>query len=904
MDSRTRSSGLGRVLISTKLVRPRVGSRSVLRPRLLQRFDEALAHRVTLISAPPGFGKSTLAAQWLEQQALPCAWLGLDAHDNDLEQFAAYLLASVEAVTPCRLPETTALLAARTPAPSSYLAEVLISELVCIDTPVVLVFEDYHAVQSDSIQQLVERLVPVMPPQVRLVVLTRIDPPWPLGHWRARGWLLELRAWDLRFTLDETREYFAAGASSGLSASAVEQVHDRTEGWVTGLHLVELALRDAPDLEARARSFSGSDHLVADYLVAEVIAAQPPEVRELLAATAPLPRFSAPLADHLLAGGDSRPPATEILHRLQQQNLFLVPLDYAGRWYRYHHLFQELLLNHLPELSSGERRSIIARRAAEWFAREGLMEEALSHWITAGDLDAAAEYLGGHLGAVIDEDISRRQLSRLLALFPRGAEHERLPLLVAQVYLMGSRWDLPGLVVITAEIDELARAAGWPRTAADTVLKAAADVHKAGLTFWRGESQEAVRIASEALEALPPREWEFARSLATAYKALALAMSGRQAEGLKELEQAIAGGSAGDRRQMAQYLLAKGLIHLCAAQMDMVETVAHRMLAAHEVAPVPEFWLGWSHYLRGVVAYERNQMDQAAEAFRQVTAKRYLITTRLVHDALVGLCLVARARADDEGVKVCAADVRAYALEVGDPMSLRIADSLDARLTQHGGGAIALESPPPPDFMSFWLEVPSVTYAERLLQGPSRELQEEALSFIERALEQAHRHHNVRLAIRFSVLRAQALAGCDRKAAALDVLAAVVRQAAPVGLVRTFLDRGPRLWGMLNALAARDGRRAYLDRILSAIEAGTTLGPAADSDARAAVALDGPLSNREIDVLELLGERLSNKEIAERLHVSPETVKVHTRSIYQKLDVHGRREAVVAALSRGLLGPR
>jgi len=385
------------------------------------------------------------------------------------------------------------------------------------------------------------------------------------------------------------------------------------------------------------------------------------------------------------------------------------------------------------------------------------------------------------------------------------------------------------------------------------------------------------------------------------YKAGSLAMSGQKEEGLGILEDAVANAGATEGRQTGEFLHAQAIIHLYAAELDAVVVVARRMQAAHDAAPMPDFWLAYMRYLFGVVAYERNQPDEAAAAFGQVAAMRHRVNTRLYQDALIGLGLVARMQGDAAGAARHAADARAYAIEARNPTALRVADSFDARLAlDREEEWRAAPAPPGADFMSFWLEVPSLTYAEALLRGSSAA--SEALPFIEQALGRAEAHHNVRQAIPFALVRARALADRGDEQAARLALAEAVDRAAPLGLVRTFVDRGPRLLTLLETLAKERGRGGYLGTLLAAFRVS---GRQASSPGEASPAEPwNQLSNRERDVLELLAERLSNKEVAERLHVSPETVKRHTLSIYRKLGVRGRRQAVVQALANGLLVPR
>ena len=909
--------GSDAVLIRTRLERPVAKPAFVERPRLLERLDEALEHRVTLVSAPPGFGKTTAVAQWLDRRSPPCAWLSVDSLDDDAERFVRYLVAAIEAATTHRLPETASLVAARDRPPFNHRLEVLASEMARLDGPFLLVLEDFHETRSEEVQQLVERLVTTMPDSLHLLVLTRRDPPWPLGSWRARGWLGELRARDLRFSPEEARSFFRAGRPVPLSDPSVDLLQERAEGWIAGLRLMKLSLRDAEDPEERAREYSGRESIVADYLVDEVLAVQPPEVREFLASTAPLPRFCAALCDHVLGERPSAPAAQELLERLERDNLFLVPLGTDGKWYRHHHLFRDLLLDHLPELSSPDHRRRVARRAGEWFAGEGSVEEALQLWIEAGELDAAADLVGENLHAVIDQDLSRHELRRWLEMFPAGAEHGRVPLLVAHGYLSILISDLPRLGELLGEADGLLRAEG-ARSPKNKDGRFRADVAAQGafLHYWLDEPGQALESASRALRLLGSRGGGLARQHAIMYKAGALGVSGRRAEGVRLFDRAAAEGQAAEEGRIGIYLMGAAFLHLYAADTDATRIYARRMLAVHETLPMPGFILGHAHYLLGAVAYERNELEEAAAELRQIARLRYHTGSRLYQDALIGLALIAKARGEAEAVACYAADARAYALEVGDPVSLLVADSFEARLALRGeAGPPAMSAPTPRDVMFPWLEVPSLTYAEVLLRDPSAETRESALPFIEEALARAEAHHNVRQAIPFSLLRAEALADRERMAEALDVLAATVRRAQPFGLVRAFVDRGFRVARLLEALARRQGRGGYLGTLVSAaLEAERSRGgtgekaprieaaPPGDAPAGLEEPWDG-LSRRETEVVELLAQRLSRKEIAERLGLSPDTVKTYTRTLYEKLGVNRRRDAVARALTAGLIPP-
>jgi ATP/maltotriose-dependent transcriptional regulator MalT len=895
------------VLIRTKISRPPGRPELVERPRLLERLENAAEQqRVVLVSAPAGFGKTTLATQWLAHPRVPCAWLSLDSGDSDPERFVRYLVAAVEGGTPLRLPKSTALLAAATPPPFHYLSETLVSELTGAETRMMLVLEDYHSVESSVIHGMIERLVHAMPPSLRMLVLSRVDPPWPLGHWRAQGWLGEVRARDLRFSLDEARRFFAAERGAVLSNAIIEKLHARAEGWIAALRLVQLSLRDSPRPEEHARALSGNGHFVADYLMAEVLDAQPPEIRRFLTVTAPLSRFSAPLCEHLLAGLADEPPARKTLARVLNRNLFLVPLDADGEWYRYHHLFQDLLLHHLPDLAQPERRAEIDRRAAEWFARTGFVEEALGHLINADAIDTAADLLGANLATAIDRDMSRQVLQRWLSLFPAGAERGRLPLLVAHGYVRMVKWDVGGAGEIVDQAVPLLRKAASRRPAAAVApFQADVDALFAFVHFWRGNPAAAVEAGSRALSALPARAGGMTRWVATRYKAAGLLQTGRKPEAAALLEHAIADASATGSPGIDALLFAQVVMHWYAAEPNAVAVVARRILALDDATMVQDYYRGAAHQLLGMVAYGRNQLEAAAAEFSQVVGMRYTVSARVHQDALIGLCLVARANGDADRAASYAAEVRAAAMQAGDPMSLAIANWVDARLTlDAGANAMPVATPPTDDSMSFSLEVPSVTYAETLLRHPSSAARESALPIIDDSLARVNARHNVLQSILFSLLRAQALADLGEEEQALDTLAATVRRAEPSGFVRPFLDRGPAMTRLLEALASRDGREGFLGTLLAAAEGRPMLHAVDRQVALPASASGTALSNRELDVLQLLTDRLSNKEIAERLNVSSETIKKHTRNLYQKLEVHGRREAVDKGIAERLIRVR
>ena len=889
------------VLIRSKLERPPLPARLVARPRLIERLDQARDGRATLIDAPPGYGKTTLALQWLSHSGLASAWVALDEADRDPERFLTYVVAALHRHCGNGLQRTRALLEAPVLPPWGHVMDVLVAELAEVRERTVLVLEDYHVVDTPQVNELVARMVETLPPALHLLVSTRVDPPWPLMRWQTRGWLSQLRARDLCFSVTETEQFFASAGGPELDPATVELLQRRAEGWIAGLRLAQLSLIAARDPDQWARTLSGTDRQIADYLMEEVLKDQRADVLEFLAASALMERFSAALMDHLLADRGHPSNARQTLSEIERENLFLVPLDDRREWFRWHHLFRDLLLDHLNDSTSPAFRSHVDREAGAWFAQQGLVEEALRHWIAAGELDAAAELVGAHLHAAIAEDMSCRLLSRWLAMFPVDAIERSLPLLIAEGYVCIVRWDLPGLEKLLKEAQQLETNSTRGRARnAHTCLRADVEAQRSYLLYWLGDIEGALESGRRALDSAPEvgtKPW----SLGTLYTAFSLALNGACPKALRLLDDAVAAAGP-ESPNVAELNICQAGLNLYANELESCRDRCRLVLKLNERIPMPGYWEGYAHYLPGVVAYERNLLDEAEACFRRLEERRYIVSSRLYQDALLGRALVAWARGDEKAVDDFCAAARAYANEVGDPTSLRIMRSFELRIAVLKGLPYPEGIGPPPanDHQSVWLEVPSVTWAMRLIADPAPRVRASALAFVDDALERMQRYHHQRLAIVLSVLRALALDAQDQHEAALDCLRETVRHAAARGLVRSFVDCGPRVKVLLDELSRRSDGDAYLESLRAAFDGAATCQGATGADASELTAL---LSHRERETLELLAWRMTNKEIAARLSVSPAAVKKRLESIYSKLDAHNRHDAVTAAVHEGIIPP-
>jgi LuxR family maltose regulon positive regulatory protein len=375
-------------ILATKLYVPPPRANVVLRPHLLERLNEGLHRRLTLVSAPAGFGKTTLVGAWAAACERPAAWLSLDDGDNDPARFLAYLIAALQTVVPTLGEGVLAALQSSRPPPTEAALTALLNDTTTMPDKVVLILDDYHLVDSTPVDHALAFMLEHLPPQLHLVIATREDPPLPLARSRAQDQLTELRAVDLRFSPAEAAEFLGGVMNLDLSADEVARLETRTEGWIAGLQLAALSMQGRKDTAAFIRAFTGSHRFVLDYLAEEVLQRQPEQVRSFLLHTAVLDRLSAPLCDAVTGTGDSK----GMLESLERHNLFVVPLDDERHWYRYHHLFADVLQARLME-EQPKQVAELHRRASEWYEHSGLPSEAIHHAFAAEDFERAAGLL-------------------------------------------------------------------------------------------------------------------------------------------------------------------------------------------------------------------------------------------------------------------------------------------------------------------------------------------------------------------------------------------------------------------------------------------------------------------------------------------------------------------------------
>jgi LuxR family transcriptional regulator, maltose regulon positive regulatory protein len=904
-------------LVETKLYAPKPRRSLVARPRLSGRLRRGAESRLTLISAPAGFGKTTLLAEWLAATGpeRSVAWLSLDESDRQPATYWTYVVTALQAAVPGVGTSALPLLQSAQPTIETVLTTVL-NELGTTPDDVYLVLDDYHLVDSPDIQAGMTFLLEHLPPRAHLVVSTREDPALPLARLRAGGELVEVRAADLRFTLEEVAAYLNDVVGLDLAAGDIAALEGRTEGWIAALQLAALSMQGRDDVAGFIAGFAGDDRYIVDYLVEEVLRRQPERVRSFLLRTSILGRLTGPLCD-AVTGRDG---GKAMLEALDRGNLFLVPLDDRRRWYRYHQLFADVLRARLLD-EQPDKAPDLHRRASEWYEKSGERGEAIRHAMAAEDFERAADLVELAIPEMRrgrDEGRLRRWLDAL----PKGLFRARPVLSVGYAGTLMSTGEFDGTEALLRDaerwLDTPAEAEARLRVPATGMvvrdeaelrrLPGAIAMYRAALAQVRGDVAGMMAHARRVLD-LVDEEDHLGRGAAAALLGLAYWADGDldaayrwYADGMASLERAghhadVVGGAI----TLADIRIAQGRLH---DAMRLYER-ALQLSASHDgpaLRGAADVHVGLSDLFR-----ERNDLESAS---RHLMASRELGDEngmpRNAYRWRVAAARIRQAQGDLDGaielldeaeplyVSDFAPDVRPVAAVKA---RVRIAQ---ARLSEawswvreHGLTAV--------DEAQYVHEFEQATLARLLLAQGTRDHADDridaAIDLTERLLAAAAGGGRNGSAIDILVVQALALLAREDPAGALTSLERALELAEPEGYVRIFVDEGPPMAALLKRAAKQRRASRYVRRLLTAIVTD-------DSGAKLDQPLIEPLSERELEVLRLLGSELDGPDIARELTVSLNTVRTHTKSIYAKLGVNSRRAAVRRAAELRLLARR
>ncbi len=905
-----------RPLIATKLYVPRSRRTLVTRPRLGERLARGADSRLTLVSAPAGFGKTTLLSEWLGASAggsRPVAWLSLESADNEPGRFWAYVVAALQAVIP-GVGASARELIASTPFPTDLVLTSVLNDLTQSSEEVWLVLDDYHLVDSHDVHDGVAILLEHLPPAAHVVISTRADPDLPLARWRARGELVEIRAAELRFTADEAASYLNDVAGLDLATQDVATLDKRTEGWIAALQLAALSIRGRDDIGGFISRFAGTDRYVVDYLVEEVLQHQPEPVREFLLRTAILDRFTGALCDAVTGRDDGG----QLLLMLERDNLFMVALDDRREWFRYHHLFTDVLrarlLSEQPELVAQ-----LHERASRWCERHDLAEDAVRHALAAQDFDRAA-----HLVELTVPWIRRNRQEAMmhgwLKSLPDDAIRRRpvLSVFYGSMLMVSGDIDAVEPRLDDAERGLAAAPAGESLSWADTeelrTLPATIAVYRASLAQARGDVAGTAEHARRALDLAGPDD-HLARGSAAGFLGFAAWASGDVSTALDTFTQAVASlQAAGNLVDELSSTVVLAEMWLAAGRPSRARRLCGRALERAEAHGVPlprataDLHVGLGEIDRDLSDLQsaRRHLEIAAASAEgaPMAESRYrwfVAMARLVH-----------AEGNSAGA-VTFLDQAEQHYRRGFFPDLRPVAAIRARVwIAQGKLADAQEwagerNVATTDEVSYLREFDHLTLVRLLIarhrEHPGTSTIEAAEQLLGRLLATAEASGRIGSVVEIRVLQALALDAQHRRTEALAALErALAEGPEPAGHVRLFLDE-PQIVPLLRDAVSQgvggDHARRLLNLGASAAEAA---GDDADADGQPATPSSAdPLTARELQVLRLLDSALSGPQIARELFVSANTLRTHTKHIFTKLDVTSRRAAVLRARERGLV---
>ena len=881
-------------LLQTKLYVPRLRPSLVPRPRLIKTLNQGLTGKLTLISAPAGFGKTTLISSWIN--ALPTggaapssdriAWLSLDENDGELARFLTYFMAALQRIDPY-IGESALPLLQASPLPLSSVLTTLLNDIAIQAEPLMLVLDDYHAVDSQSIDEAVTFLLDNLPPQLHLAITSREDPNLPLARLRVRGLLTELRAGDLRFTVAETAVFLQEVMGLNLTEEQIAALEARTEGWIAGLQMAALSMRGQEDLSGFIQSFTGSHRFVLDYLLEEVLHQQPEHVQMFLLKTAVLTQLTGSLCNALTGDDDGQ----ELLESLDRANLFLVPLDNERRWYRYHHLFADLLRQRLSQQGDKVVNGLHGR-ASQWYEDNGLELEAFHHAASAHDIERAQRLMEGAavplhfrggvtpvlnwLGSLETAVLDARPAlwvmyaSALASIERNSTIEQKLQAAEAAIAAATDQQDLAPDDVTRNLIGHIAALRGSLAVGQHQVATIIAQAHRA-LEYLHPDNL-AVRTAVA---------WQ----LGVAYQ-----LQGDRHAASQAYSEAIAASRiSGNHLFDLVATIGLGQVQETETQLHLAADSYRHILQTVGESPLPascDAYLGLAR-----IHYEWNDLDAAqqdAERSLDLAQQTEEVDTPVASELF--LAQLKLAQGDAAGAAALLMPVEQFVHQHNFERRISEVAALQILILLRQDNLAAAA-----DLAQIY-DLPLSQARVHLAQdNPAA-----ALALLEPLRQQAQDNRWQKERLQVLVLQALVLQAQGEKDAAVQLMGEALALAEPGGFIRIFVDEGLPMVQLLSETAVRSIMPSYCEKLLAVFAAeGHKI--ATETSPAPAQSLVDPLTKREMEILSLIATGLKNKEIAATLFVSVNTVHYHTKNLYSKLGVNSRTQAITKAKELDLL---
>lgn len=888
-------------LLKTKLNHPHSRNAIVSRSRLIEQINANIARKLILVSAPAGFGKTTLLSEWIESYGRPVAWLSMDEGDSDPHRFLACILAALRTIQPELNADLLDMFRTPEPPPVQSALIALINQISETSDTFILVLDDYHEISSQQVHDMVAFLLDHLPDSMHIIITTRVDPPLPVARLRGRGEMAELRASDLRFTAAEIADFLKGFTGQALGTDDIDALATRTEGWIAGLQMAAVSLQGRDDVKKYIRAFTGSNRYILDYLVEEVLERQPQDIQKFLLHTSVLKRLNGPLCDAVCNRSDSQ----AMLEQIEKANLFIVPLDSDRRWYRYHHLFSDLLRQRLTQ-SDSRRIVTLHCNASRWYSENGHINEAIEHALLGGDCDRAALLIENNIESILRKSEMGTML-RWLNSLPDEMLRSR-PLMCTYHALAMLLTGSP-VEEAAARLDDAERS--------DIHRKYAGEIatFRAWCVGMTGDFVKLKEQSEIALSLLPEDRLMF-RCFAYFILGSGYMMGGQIVDAAKILELAVNTGlEAGNSMIMVMATVRLGYLHTILGELHKAEEYYKQALELAEKnnARRPPI-AGMALVCLGGLLYEWNEIELAERIIEEgialvkkwgeigaMTGYIFLAIMKQARDDTMGVNeLMQKAWAAAEAFKSSQLDdnlVGAYQarfwIQQGN------LEAVSSWIRQRGlDGEISsdeLEKLKSNFFLYYMRELELVALV-RLHLACGR--YEQALYLLDLLSDIAEKQGRRGSLLELLLLKAIALKEAGKSAEAMEPLKRALTLAEPQGYIRLFINEGKTAAQLLYEAFQKGILPAYTGKLLAAFPSPAEKHHAADPAASDTLE---PLSERELEVLRLIANGYSNQEIANKLCISLRTVKWHTGNIYDKLNTHGRTRAVSLARTLGIL---
>lgn len=896
-------------LIKTKLYRPHLPVDLVPRPHLTAWLDERSYRPLTLVSAPAGYGKSTLISSWLDTCNYPHTWLTLDSQDNDLVVFLTYFLEAIRIIFPEAAQKTYNLLNAQTQPPVKSLAAHLANEINQLEKFFVLVLDDFEVIQNVAVHDFFNEFLLHPPRNFHLVICTRIDPSISIQKLRAQSLLTEIRAQDLRFTPDESYDFLQKVLGSTIEIRTAEELDQQSEGWVTGLRLAALALRHRVGKRSVEPNPIADNIYVTDYLMAEILEHQMPDTAEWMLKTSILGRFNAGLCEAVcreeqstrtLPEGTPYLDGKRFLEWLVSSNLFSIPLDDYNRWVRYHHLFKDFLQSELSRQYNQTEITQLHVRASEWFGKQGLIDEALHHALEADDLSAAARLVEQNARLLLDND-QWHLLEKWVSRIPDSIIQVRPALLLARAWILFYHFALLEIPSILETVEML-----LDEDEAAQPLLGEVDFFWGHHWFWQGQKSHSLPLFERALKRIP-EDFQMARGHAELFWGVAKQMAGQKMQAVEALKKWLHDERTSHPIRQTRLLGSLVFIHFLSGELTEATLVAEQIRVIGEKHN-NTYLKAWVSYLFGHAYFYWNDPKRASINFIRAVENRFFLHARAAIDSLVGLALTYQVLGDAKSANTTLIKLHDFAQEINNPAYVSIACSCQARISLLQGDLASAvhwigmaDLTIDTNIMFYWLEIPRITDCRVLIaQGTPASLNEATLK-LKHYEQQNADENNIHQLIEIYLLETVAFQKQSQSELALAALERAITLTQPDGWIRPFSELGHEIIPLLTMHITQHGSSDYTHKLLSACQshADTVISRSIQPPSE----IIEPLTDREFEILNLLRERLTNKEIAAELFITIGTVQQHLNHIYAKLNVRGRRQAIAKATELAILTP-